>query len=335
MDTLRLPTTLCIGGLTLETPVLLAPMAGFTDLPFRLILRRLGGLGLAFAEMVNPPSVLFGGGKRRREILATAPSDRPLGYQIYGTDPHMMAEAARWLEGHGADVIDINMGCPRREITSGGGGAALLKRPDLAVRIAQAVVAAVGVPVTVKMRLGWGPGELVAPGLARELEGVGVAAITVHGRTRAQGFGGSADLEGIRRVVEAVQRIPVVGNGDVTSPAAALRMLSETGCAGVMVARGAVRDPWLIRDIWRALRGLPPLPAPTRAERLALVREQFEGSVLHYGERHAVAIFRRWIPETCKKLDLDRETMLRLLRVTGIEEMRRELEGLLRAESGD
>jgi nifR3 family TIM-barrel protein len=328
METLQLPTTLRIGNLALETPILLAPMAGFTDLPFRMSVRPLGGLGLAYAEMVNPPSVLFGGGKRRREILATVPEDRPLGYQIYGTDPQLMAEAARWLVDSGAAVIDINMGCPRREITSSGAGSALLKTPDLAVRVAERVVAAVGVPVTVKMRLGWEEGTLVAPELARELERVGVAAVTVHGRTRAQGFGGAADLGGIRRVVEAVERIPVIGNGDVTSPQAALRMLRETGCAGIMVARGAVRDPWLIRDIWQALQGLPPIPEPDRAERLAMLRDQFERSILHYGEKHAVAIFRRWVPEVSKKLQLGRETMLKLLRAPDIPEMRRELAAL-------
>lgn len=325
METLEVPTTLRIGNLALDSPVLLAPMAGFTDLPFRMGIRPLGGLGLAYAEMVNPPSVLFGGGKRRREILATVPEDRPLGYQIYGTDPQLMAEAAQWLQESGAAVVDVNMGCPRREITSGGGGAALLKRPDLAVRVAEQVVASVAIPVTVKMRLGWEEGALVAPDLARNLEKAGVAAITVHGRTRAQGFAGTVDLDGIRRVVETVERIPVIGNGDVTTPEAALRMLRETGCSGIMVARGATRDPWLIRDIWQALRGLPPLPAPTRAERLAMLRDQFERSILHYGERHAVALFRRWVPETAKKLQLGRETMLRLLRTPDIPEMRRAL----------
>ncbi len=328
METLQLPTTLRIGDLALETPILLAPMAGFTDLPFRMTVRPLGGMGLAYAEMVNPPSVLFGGGKRRREILATLPEDRPLGYQIYGPDPHLMAEAARWLEESGATVVDINMGCPRREITSGGGGAAILKTPDVALQVAEAVVAAVSVPVTVKMRLGWEAGSLIAPELARNLERAGVAAITIHGRTRAQGFAGTADLDGIRRVVEAVERIPVIGNGDVTSPEAALRMLRETGCDGIMVARGAIRDPWLIRDIWQALRGLPPLPVPTRDERLAMLRDQFERSILHYGEKHSVAIFRRWIPEVSKKLQLGRERMLRLLRAPGIPEMRVELDAL-------
>ncbi len=322
METLQLPTTLRFGDLALETSILLAPMAGFTGLPFRMALRQLGGLGMAYAEMVNPQSVLWGGGKRRQEILATAPEDRPLGYQIYGTDPELMAETARWLQDHGALLIDINMGCPRREITSSGAGSALLKNPAEAVRIAERVVASVSVPVTVKLRLGWEPKSLVAPDLARELERVGVAAIAVHGRTRAQAFTGEVDLEGIRQVVEAVERIPVIGNGDVTSREAGLRMLRETGCAGIMVARGAVRDPWLIRDLWQAVRGLPPLPEPTRAERIQLLRELFEGCVHHHGEKHAAPAFRKWIPDAVRQLHLGREAMLRLLRINAVPEMR-------------
>ncbi|MHB0869417.1 MAG: tRNA dihydrouridine synthase [Chloroflexota bacterium] len=317
--------TLRIGPLSLETPILLAPMAGYTGLPFRMAVRPLGGLGMAYAEMVNPLSVLWGGGKRRAEILATCPEDRPLGYQIYGTDPRLMVDTARWLEGQGATLIDINMGCPQREITSSGGGSALLKSPAEAAKLAEQVVGSVSVPVTVKLRLGWEAGSMVAPDLARHLEKAGVAAITIHGRTRAQAFSGEVDLDGIRRVVEAVERIPVIGNGDVTSPEAALRMLRETGCAGVMVARGAIRDPWLIRDVWQALQGLPPLPTPTRAERVGLLSDLFERSILHHGEKHAVPAFKKWIPEVSKKLDLSREAMIRLLRISEVPEMRQAL----------
>lgn len=283
---------------------------------------------MAFAEMVNPQSVLWGGGKRRAEILATDPADRPLGYQIYGTDPRLMCDTARWLEERGATLIDINMGCPRREITSCGAGSALLKEPIKAARLAEQVVASVSIPVTAKLRLGWEAGSMVAPDLARDLERAGVAAVTVHGRTRAQAFAGEVDLGGIRRVVEAVERIPVIGNGDVTSPEAALRMLRETGCAGVMVARGAIRDPWLIRDVWQALRGLPPLPEPTRAERARLLLELFEGCVLHHGEKHAVPAFRKWIPEASKKLGLSKEAMIRLLRIDEVDDVRQALAGL-------
>lgn len=315
-----------IGSLILETPLLMAPMAGYTDLPFRSILRSLGWPGLAFAEMVSPHSVLFGKGKRRDDILATSPEDRPLGYQIYGTDPQVMGDAARWLEDRGALIVDINMGCPRREITGSSAGAALLQRPVEAVRLAERVVNAVSIPVTVKMRLGWSPQSIVAPELAREMERAGVAAITIHGRTRDQGFGGEVNLEEILRVVEAVERIPVIGNGGITSVETGVRMMRETGCAGIMVARGALRDPWLVRDLGRELEGLPPLPPPSYEERARLLLEQFESSILHYGERHAVAIFRRWITERARLMHWNRETMLRLLRIAAIPDMRRALE---------
>lgn len=329
------PGKLQIGPLALETPILLAPMAGYTDLPFRMTLRSLGGLGLAYCEMLNPRSVLFGGGRRLREMMATSPGDRPLGYQIYGADPQLMSDAARRLEERGAILIDINMGCPQPEITSGRGGAALLRELDEATRLAERIVDSVSIPVTAKLRLGWETGSLVAPDLARDLEMAGVAAIAIHGRTREQRYSGDADLEGIRRVVEAVARVPVIGNGDITSPQAALRMLRETGCAGIMVGRGALRDPWLIRDIWRMLRGLPPLPPPTRADRLWLLLDHFERSVLHYGTDKAVLVFRKWIPEATAGIGLGRETMLRLLRISGLEEMRRALEDLQQATAAD
>lgn len=315
-----------IGSLSLETPVLLAPMAGYTDLPFRTILRSLGGLGLAYTEMVSPQSVLFGKGNRRNEILATSLEDRPLAHQIYGTDPQLMSDAARWLEDHGAVVVDINMGCPQREITSSSAGAALLRNPLAAARLAEQVVNSVSIPVTAKLRLGWDAQSIVATELAQDLERAGVAAITVHGRTREQGFVGQVNLDGIRRVVESVERIPVIGNGDIISREAGLRMLRETGCSAIMVGRGAVRDPWLIRDLWRALQGLPQLPQPTYGERLGLLREQFERSILHYGERYAVPIFRRWLAERARQLNWSKERMLRTLKIGTIPEMRQALE---------
>lgn len=315
-----------IGSLSLATPVLLAPMAGYTDLPFRSVIRPLGGIGLAYSEMISPESILYGKGKRRDELLATTDEDRPLAHQIYGTNPHLMAEAARWLEEHGAILVDINMGCPQKEITSAGAGAGLLKSPTEAVRLAERVVSAVSIPVTVKLRLGWDEGSMVAVGIAREMARVGVAAITIHGRTREQRFSGEASLDGIRRVVEAVDRIPVIGNGDVTTPEAGFLMLQQTGCAGIMLGRGATKNPWLPRDLWRALQGLPPLPQPTQSERLALLREQFERSRVHYGETYCVPIFRRWIAERARSLGWDREKMVHILKIGDIDEFRQALQ---------
>ncbi len=326
-------STLQIGPLSLETPILLAPMAGFTDLPFRMTLRPMGGLGFAYAEMMNPRSILIEKGRRRAQMLATSPEDRPLGHQIYGTDPQLIADAARWLQEHGAILVDINMGCPQREITSAFAGSALLRKPAEAVKLAEQVVNAVSIPVTVKMRLGWDESSIVAANLARDLEKVGVAAITVHGRTRSQGFKGEVNLQEIRRVVEAVERVPVIGNGNITSPVAALRMFQETGCAGIMVARGATRNPWLIRDIWRAMEELPPLPQPSQTDRLTLMRDHFERTILHYGEKHAVAIYRRWIAENARSLGWDRETMVHLLRINSIPDMRHILTKLAESSS--
>ncbi|MBU1909754.1 MAG: tRNA-dihydrouridine synthase family protein, partial [Verrucomicrobia bacterium] len=222
-----------LGGLALSTRVVLAPMAGYTDLPFRRLVRSFGGVGLAFSEMVNPDSILRGRSRKSAALVATAPDDRPLGWQIYGTHPDLLAEAAQWFEARGAELIDVNMGCPQKKICSRGGGAALMKKPDLAVALARRVVESVKIPVTVKLRLGWDAPD-VAVELARGLEGAGAAALTVHGRTRAQRFAGEVDLDGIRQVVEAV-RIPVIANGDVFTLAAAREMFRSTGCAAIMI----------------------------------------------------------------------------------------------------
>ncbi|MFC1461527.1 tRNA dihydrouridine synthase DusB, partial [Verrucomicrobiota bacterium] len=307
---------LAIGNLKLGSPVLLAPMCGYTDLPFRLAVRRLGGVGLACTEMINPRSVLFGGGRKRNAILATAPEDRPLGHQVYGTDPALMAEAAQWLTEKGAQLIDINMGCPKRKICSRGAGAGMLKNPDTAVKLAKRVADAVPVPVTVKLRLGWDQEDVTtAARLAPELEQAGIAAVTVHGRTCAQGFSGKSDWKAIRQVVEHVHHIPVIANGDIISPETALAVLVQTGCAGVMIGRAALKFPWIIRDIECVLAGRPRVISPTVPERLDFMLRHFEAISVPYGERVAVVLFRRWIPQYAKSLRMDRPTMIKLLKI--------------------
>jgi len=319
---------LSIGGLQLESPVLLAPMAGYTDLPFRLTVRRLGGLGLAYSEMLSPHSILQGRGKRRKEMLATNPEDKPLGYQLYGTDAGMMADAARWLQEQGAVVIDINMGCPKRRIACAGPGAGLLRNPLEAVRLAERVVEAVSIPVTAKLRLGWDSRTFVAGDLARDLERAGVAAITIHGRTADQGYRGEVDLDGIRRVAESVVSVPVIGNGDIDSPAAALEMVEVTGCAGVMLGRGLTKDPWLARDISRALAGLPALPPPSLSERWQEFRDLLERTAGHHGEEKAAILFRKWIPPWASRLKIGREGLLSLLKIPDLQTLRMALEEL-------
>lgn len=266
----------------LQQKILQSPMAGCTDLPFRCIARRYG-CELAFTEMVKDIPTAKGDEKTLR-LLSTADWDHPLGMQLVGRDPATMAEAARRLEGLGADVIDVNLGCPVRKVVSAGCGAALLKEPDQVARILEAMVRAVNVPVTIKMRTGFDEGDDDRfLQIARHAERCGAGAITAHGRTRKQGFSGMANHEAIRRVKETVN-IPVIGNGDVRCGADAERMFRETGCDGVMLARGALGNPWIYREIARYLRdGTIPSP-PTAAERAETLREHFALLRDYYGE---------------------------------------------------
>jgi nifR3 family TIM-barrel protein len=311
-----------IGRLSLPTPVLLAPMAGYTDLPFRLGIRSLGGVGMAYTEMLNPRSLLFGRGPRRDAMLATSPGDRPLGYQMYGNDPSLLAEAARWLAERGAELIDLNMGCPQRKIAAAGSGAGLLKDPAAAVTLAEKVVQSVAIPVTAKLRLGWTADRPVATRLARDLEQAGIAAIAVHGRTGGQRYAGRADWDGIREVVEAVSCIPVVGNGDVTSAASARDLFRHTGCAAILVGRGVLRNPWLIREIWDDMRGAGRVAPPAVRGLQGFLLDHFDRHMAHYGDRAGVALFRKWIAQYVRGFGIRREQMGGLMRITRADDMR-------------
>jgi len=281
-----------LGNLKLASNLFLSPMAGYCDLAFRLVIRPLGGLGLACTDLVNPRGVLRQTGASMA-LIRSEPDDRPLCIQFYGSHPAEMIDAARYCRDHGADVIDINMGCPVGRICTRGGGAAMLADPARAVRLAEAVVRAVPLPITAKLRLGLDDSSIIAPQLAADLERAGVAALTIHGRTAADKFGGRVRLDGIARVVEAVRSIPVIGNGDVRSPADARRMIEATGCAGVMIGRAALSDPWIFRDAhaWLTTGSLPAPPA-TR-ERLDLITRHFEHLVRLKSERVACAIMRQ------------------------------------------
>src|SRR5881275_319579 len=221
-----------IGSLELESNLFLSPLAGYTNLPFRLTLREVGGLHLATTDLVNARSLLERNPKALK-LIETCPADRPLAVQLFGSVPEEMRDAAVYLESIGISSVDINMGCPVRKVCNVGGGSAMMTELDKTARLVRSMVEAVKIPVTAKMRLGWDDENLTAPDLAKALEDAGVAAIFVHGRTRQQGFSGAVNLAGIRAVVGAVERIPVVGNGDVTTPEAARQMIDETGCAGV------------------------------------------------------------------------------------------------------
>src|SRR6185295_11871728 len=223
----RLPPV-SYGRLALTSRYLLSPLAGFTNLPFRRIVREIGGVGLATTDLVNVRSLLADNPKAR-ELTATCPGDSPLSVQIFGSDSATMAEAARMLEARGIASIDINLGCPVHKVTKSGSGASMLCRGSETVALVERIVKAVSIPVSVKMRLGWDDRQITAPEFARAFEEIGVAAVAIHGRTRQQGFSGKVSLDGIRAVVEAVRSIPVVGNGDVRTIADADRMFRETG----------------------------------------------------------------------------------------------------------
>jgi tRNA-dihydrouridine synthase B len=246
-----------IGSLTLPSRIIQSPLAACSDLPFRLIARE-RGLGFGYAEMVSAQSLTRENGKTLR-ILATLPQDKPLGAQLLGCDPGMMAEGAAMLEELGFDLIDMNLGCPVKKVVSNGEGSALLRKPELAEEVFRAVRGAVKrVPVTVKTRKGFqDPSGDEAVELARRAEACGLSAVTVHGRTQAQQYGGKSDWEAIGKVKRAV-RIPVIGNGDVLTPADAARLIEVSGCDGVMIGRGGLGNPWIYRNIQEVLDGTRP-----------------------------------------------------------------------------
>jgi nifR3 family TIM-barrel protein len=235
-----------LGSLKLTSNLFLSPLAGYTNLPFRLVVREIGGVGLCTTDLVNARSLLE---KRAKafKLIETRPADAPLAVQLFGSVPEEMRDAALALEARGVASVDINMGCPVKKVCKVGGGSAMMTELNRTAALVRGMVNAVKIPVTAKMRLGWDDENITAPDLARALEDAGVAGIFVHGRTREQGFGGTVNLAGIRKVVAAVKTIPVIGNGDVITPQAAKKMLDETGCAGVSIGRGAFYNPWIFQ----------------------------------------------------------------------------------------
>jgi len=276
----------------LSTNLLLAPIAGYCDVSYRLVVRQQGGLGMGFTDLLCPQGVLRQN-YRSMVLAATCLEDAPLGMQLYGNEDDPLCEAARWAQDHGAAVIDLNMGCPVDKITKRNGGSKLLCDPAGAARLAARVVKAVDVPVTAKLRLGWDRQHIVAPQLAAWLEEVGISAITIHGRTADMQFGGKVSLEGIAAVVAAVKRIPVIGNGDVRCPADALRMLEATGCAGVMIGRAALSSPWIFRDTWSYLTTGVVQAAPSIEDKCRIMQRHFVNIIRFRGVRAAIAEMRQ------------------------------------------
>ncbi|MBL8763405.1 MAG: tRNA dihydrouridine synthase DusB [Phycisphaerae bacterium] len=295
---------LALGPVRLATNLLLAPIAGYCDLAFRTICREQGGVGLACTDLLSPQGLLRGSATSL-DLAKTNDFDKPIGMQLYGADPAIMADGARWARDHGATVVDINMGCPVDKVTKKDGGSKLLCDPDRAVRLAAAVVEALapsGIPVTTKMRLGWSEGQPVAETLAPRLAEVGVVAVTIHGRTTEQRFSGVVSHEGIRRVVQAVAgRIPVIGNGDIREPDDVPAMLRATGCQGVMIGRGALSAPWLFSRAWSLLTtGVAP-PPPGETEQIEIMRRYLRMMVHNQSERYALHQIRSRISWMAKR----------------------------------
>lgn len=304
-----------IGSLELKSNLFLSPLAGYTNLPFRLTLRELGGLDLATTDLVNARSLLERNSKALK-LIQTCPADRPLAVQLFGSVPEEMRDAASYLESMGMASVDINMGCPVKKVCKVGGGSAMMMELDKTAALVKGMVEAVKIPVTAKMRLGWDDQNITAPDLARALENVGVAAIFVHGRTREQGFGGAVNLSGIRAVVEAVRGIPVIGNGDVTTPQAARVMLEATGCSGVSIGRGAFYNPWIFSHARHYLATGELPPEPSFEERVRVMCRHLDAMIEVFGETHGCRMFRKVGPWYSKRFGPANEFNKRVVQLT-------------------
>lgn len=285
-----------IGTIQLDRPILLAPMEDVTERPFRRLCRRFGA-DLVYTEFVSSEGLIRHAARTRAKI-AFGDDERPLAIQLYGNREDALVEAAQLSAEAGPDFIDINFGCPAKKVACKrvgvGAGAGLLREPELLLALTRAVVRAVSLPVTVKTRLGWDDSSIIIEDLARRLEDCGIAALTLHARTRCQAFKGQADWSWIARVKQAV-RIPVIGNGDVREPADVPRMFEQTGCDAVMIGRAAIGNPWLFARAQAVLRGSPDPGAPAFADRLAVYTELLNATVAEKGEPRGVYEMRKYL----------------------------------------
>ena len=330
------------GSLILKSNLFLSPLAGYTNLPFRLVVREVGGVGLCTTDLVNARSLLEKNHKALK-LIETRPADSPLAVQLFGSVPEEMRDAAIVLENLGVQSIDINMGCPVKKVCKVGGGSAMMTELDKTSALVKKMVDAVKIPVTAKMRLGWDDENLTAPDLARTLEDVGVAAIFVHGRTREQGFGGTVNLSGIRKVVEAVKNIPVIGNGDIITPQAAKKMFDETGCAGVSIGRGAFYDPWIFKrtlaycsvrpvaESNRVTDSTPQLPPePDFSERTRIMCRHLDLMIEVFGEELGCRMFRKVAPWYARRFGPCHEFNKRVVQISTRAEFHGVLENYIR-----
>ena len=317
-----------IGGILIETPLALAPMAGVTDASFRAICREQGA-GLTCTEMVSAKALCFQD-KKSVPLLKLGEGEHPAAAQIFGSDPVCMEEgAAIAAEISGADIIDINMGCPVPKVANSGDGSGLMRDPDKAVRVAEAVIRGAKRPVTVKFRLGWDKGSINCVEFAKAMEQAGAAAVAVHGRTRTQMYAGQADWTTIRQVKQAVS-IPVIANGDVFSPQDAVRILDFTGADMAMIGRGCFGNPWLFQQARAALAGGPIPPLPPLAQRWDTAVRQIELAVADKGEHIALLEARKQLCWYLKGVSHANYYKEQIVRLTTLEELYRVSDGVKR-----
>jgi tRNA-dihydrouridine synthase B len=299
-----------IGNHIFPNNAFLAPLSGITDKSFRTIAGRFGA-GMVVSEMIASAALTNGHKDMARRL--GRPEMLPHIVQLAGCEPQWLAEGARIAEGAGADIIDINMGCPSKRVTNGYAGSALMRVPDKAVEIIEAVVQATSKPVTLKMRLGWNDENLNAPQLAKAAEDCGVQMVTVHGRTRQQFYKGNARWSPVRKVVDAVS-VPVVVNGDIVDLAAARRALEESGAQAVMIGRGAQGQPWIVGQVGDALAGRPQIAAPEGSDRLSLILEHYEMMIEEYGEHLGIRCARKHLGWYLEILEVEGAQIDKVLR---------------------